>query len=413
VADQRRRCARTLLFTGKGGVGKTTTAAATALELASRGHRVVVTSADPAHSLADAFGVDLGDEPTEVAPRCHGQQVNALERMESSWAEIRTWLMEVFNWAGLSAVEAEELAVFPGFEELVALLEVDRLATCAEYDVVVVDCAPTAESVRLLSLPDILDWYMRRLFPASRRLTRLVGPVLSRVSDVPVAPSEVFDTAERFHRQLARVRDLLTDPTATSVRMVVTPERMVLAEARRTLTYLSLFGHHVDAVVVNRVLPGGHGDVFMDAWRAAQAEQLVAIEEAFAPLPLLTATHAPGEILGVEDLAAHGKAIWVDRDPLDDLSPGEHLRLEHRDGVAVLVMALPHVCGDDVDLADVGGHLAVAVGPYRRNLVLPDSLKGRGVDSARVQDGHLEVFFAPRSDGGRRRGRGDATLDAR
>ena len=387
--------ARVLLFTGKGGVGKTTTAAATALELAARGHRVVVTSADPAHSLSDALGVELGSDLRPVAPGCDAQQLDALERMESSWGEIREWLVQVFDWAGLSAVEAEELAVFPGFEELVALLEIDRLAQAGDHDVVVVDCAPTAESIRLLSLPDMLDWYMQRLFPASRRLTRLVGPVLSRFTDLPVAGAGVFDAGERFHRQLARVRDTLTDPAVTSVRIVVTPERMVVAEARRTHTYLSLFGYHVDAVVVNRILPEGGDDPFMASWRRAQCEQLEAIAEGFAPLPLVPAAHAHDEILGVEALRAHGRGIWEGCDPCDDLSPGRPLRLEHRDGAPVLVLELPNVDGSEVDLTQTGVDLAVSVGPYRRNIVLPDSLRGRQVDRARLLDGALEVTFLP------------------
>jgi arsenite-transporting ATPase len=385
--------ARVLLFTGKGGVGKTTTAAATALDLAERGHRVVVTSADPAHSLSDALGVPLGSEPSEVAPRCAAQQLDALERTASSWGEIRSWLVEVFDWAGLSAVESEELAVFPGFEELVALMEIERLVGAGEHDVVVVDCAPTAETIRLLSLPDVLDWYMRRLFPASRRLTRVVGPVLSRLTDLPVARGEVFDAADRFHRQLARVRDLLTDPATTSARIVVTPERMVVAEGRRTLSYLSLFGYHVDAVVVNRILPRDGDDPFLAGWRASQSEQLDALRAGFEPLPLVHAPLGSSEILGIDALAAHGRGIWEGRDPLADLSPGRPMRLEHRGHVPVLVLSLPHVEGGDLDLVESDGDLAVSVGPYRRNLVLPASLRGRAVQRARLADGELEIHF--------------------
>ena len=388
------RGVRVLLFTGKGGVGKTTTAAATALELAGRGHRVVVTSADPAHSLTDVFDTPLGSEPMEVAPGCEAQQLDALERMESSWGEIRAWLVEVFDWAGLSAVESEELAVFPGFEELVALMEIERLVAAGEHDVVVVDCAPTAETIRLLSLPDVLDWYMRRLFPASRRLTRIVGPVLSRLTDLPVARPEVFDAADRFHNQLARVRDLLTDPATTSARIVVTPERMVIAEGRRTLTYLSLFGYHVDAVVVNRILPEGGADPFLDRWRESQAEQLETLHRSFQPLATVSAALGATEIIGVEDLCEHGRAVWAELDPLDDLSPGSPMRLEHREGSPVLILSLPHVSGTEVDLVESRGDLAIAVGPYRRNLLLPASLRGRVVTRARLEAGQLEISFS-------------------
>jgi arsenite-transporting ATPase len=280
-----------------------------------------------------------------VAPDCWAQQLDALERMESSWGEIRSWLVEVMDWAGLSAMEAEELAILPGFEELVALLEIDRLAGCGRYDVVVVDCAPTAESIRLLSLPDLLSWYMDRLFPASRRLTRLVRPVLARVSDLPVASGEVFDAVERFHHHLEEVRRLLTDAERTSVRLVLTPERMSVAEARRTHTYLALFGYHVDAVVANRVLPPEGRGAFLTSMRAAQRVQLDCIDEAFAPLPVLRAAHAPGEVLGAGALLEHGRGLWAARDPLDDLCPGRGLELDHRDGVAVLSIELPRARG--------------------------------------------------------------------
>ena len=246
---------RVLLFTGKGGVGKTTTAAATALHLARAGSKVLVTSADPAHSLADSMGVELGSEPAEVRPRCWGQQLDARERLEQSWHEIRAWVLEVLDWAGVEAIEAEELAVIPGLDELFALTELDTLVRADEYDVIVVDCAPTAETIRLLSLPDILSWYMDRLFPASRRMSKVVGPVLGRLTSLPIADDTVFAAGQRFYDQLDGVRRILADPSATSARLVVNPERMVIAEARRTFTYLSLFGYQVDAVVVNRVLP--------------------------------------------------------------------------------------------------------------------------------------------------------------
>jgi arsenite-transporting ATPase len=354
---------------------------------------VALTSADPAHSLADALEVPLGSTPVEVAPDCWAQQLDALERMESSWGEIRSWLVEVMDWAGLSAMEAEELAILPGFEELVALLEIDRLAGCGRYDVVVVDCAPTAESIRLLSLPDLLSWYMDRLFPASRRLTRLVRPVLARVSDLPVASGEVFDAVERFHHHLEEVRRLLTDAERTSVRLVLTPERMSVAEARRTHTYLALFGYHVDAVVANRVLPPEGRGAFLTSMRAAQRVQLDCIDEAFAPLPVLRAAHAPGEVLGAGALLEHGRGLWAARDPLDDLCPGRGLELEHRDGVAVLSIELPGATAHEVEVGQSDTDLAVAVGPYRRNLALPDSLRHRPVRRARVRDGRLEVIF--------------------
>ncbi len=385
--------ARVLLFTGKGGVGKTTTAAATAMEIAARGHRVVVTSADPAHSLADVFDVELGGEPTEVAPLCRAQQVDVLERMERSWGDVRSWLVELLDWAGLSQLEAEELAVLPGLEELISLLEIESLARCGDHDVVVVDCAPTAETIRLLSLPDVLDWYIRRAFPASRRITRLVGPVLSRVSDVPLAGPAVFDSVERFHRQLTSVRELLTDHEVTTARIVVTPEEVVLAEARRTFAYLSMFGYHTDAVVVNRVLPRESSDPFMQRMIEAQAPLLRNLPETFHPLEVVESPHAGSEVIGAARLAEHGSVLWNGLDPLCDLAPGAPMSVRYHDDRPVLVMTLPNTASDQIDLTSVDGELAVALGPYRRSIALPVALRGRSVSRAEVSAGELRIEF--------------------
>jgi len=233
---------RILLFTGKGGVGKTTVAAATALLTARAGLRTIVCSTDPAHSLADAFDVPLGDAPTPIARGLHGQQLDARARLEDVWGSVREYVVTLLDWAGAGAVEAEELSVVPGLDEVFALADIREFATSGEYDVVVVDCAPTAETVRLLSLPDVLGWYMDRVFPATRSVTRAVRPLLSRVSTLPVAGDDVFGALRRFYDRLDGVRDLLTDGDVTSARIVVNAERVVLAEARRTYTYLSLFG---------------------------------------------------------------------------------------------------------------------------------------------------------------------------
>ena len=256
---------RVLLFTGKGGVGKTTTAAATALHCAERGARTIVLSTDPAHSLADAFDIDLASTPTPVVDGLWGQQLDAQERMEEAWSDIQSYLLEVFEWAGVEGIEAEELSVFPGLDEVFSLSDIKTYADSGEWDVIVVDCAPTAETIRFLSLPDILSWYMTRVFPASRRLNKVVSPLLSRVTNLPVAGDEVFGSARRFYDRLDGVRELLTDTERTSVRLVVNPERMVIAEARRTATYLALFGYGVDAVIANRLLP----DTITDPWFAA------------------------------------------------------------------------------------------------------------------------------------------------
>jgi arsenite-transporting ATPase len=384
---------RVLLFTGKGGVGKTTTAAATAVHLAASGRRVLVTSADPAHSLADSMDVELGSTPVEVLPRCWAQQLDARERLEESWSEIRDWMLSVLDWAGVAAIEAEELTIVPGLDELFALTELQSLVASARYDVIVVDCAPTAETIRLLSLPEILGWYMDRLFPASRRVSRVVGPVLTRLTSLPVADDAVFAAGQRFHEQLDGVRRILSDPLVTSARLVVNPERMVIAEARRTHTYLSLFGYQVDAVVVNRVLPDVATDPWLANWRRAQEEHLVAIEEGFAPLPVRRVEHAGNEVVGLDALRVVGEQLWAGVDPAASLVERQPLRLRHDGDDVVLSLDLPFVERGEIDLTRTADELFIAVGPHRRSLVLPDSLRRRDICSANLADGCLEVCF--------------------
>lgn len=386
---------RVLLFTGKGGVGKTTVAAATALRCAEAGLRTVVLSTDPAHSLADAFGAELGDQPTEVAPHLWGQQLDAQDRMEDSWDEIQGWLREVFDWAGADAIEAEELSVVPGLDELFALADIKAFARSDDWDVVVVDCAPTAETIRLLSLPDVLAWYMERLFPVTRRLNRMVGPVLSRVTSLPVAGDDVFSATRRFYDRLDGVREVLTDPELTSVRLVVNPERMVIAEARRTHTYLSLYGYRVDAVVANRLLPASVQDPWFDRWKALQAEHLATIESGFAPLPVLRSELAEAEVVGIDALRSFGEALWHGRAPTDSLHEADPLevRRDDRGDGFVLSLALPFAGRDELDVGRHGEELLVRVGPYRRAIVLPDSLRRRTVTEAALRDGRLVVRF--------------------
>ena len=385
---------RVLLFTGKGGVGKTTTAAATALRCADAGLRTLVMSTDPAHSLADAFDVPLGPLPTEVTEGLWGQELDAQERMEDSWGDIQEYLMEVFNWAGIDAIEAEELAVFPGLDEVFSLSDIKTHAGSGEWDMLVVDCAPTAETIRFLSLPDILAWYMERLFPVSRRVNKAISPVLKRVTSLPVAGDSVFAAGRRFYERLDGVRELLTDPAVTSVRLVVNPERMVIAEARRTYTYLSLFGYRVDAIVANRMLPDEITDPWFKKWRELHAEHLATIESSFAPLPVLRVELAGDELVGADRLREFASAVYGDLDAAAVLHEGETLKVTRRAGAYHLTLQLPFADHDDLDVGRKDDELLIRVGPYRRALLLPDSLRRRTITDATLRQGKLRVVFA-------------------
>jgi arsenite-transporting ATPase len=391
---------RILLFTGKGGVGKTTVAAATALASAERGMRTIVLSTDPAHSLADAFDLPLGSEPTPVAERLWGQQLDAQRRLEEAWGDLRAYVTDVLGWVGLDEVTAEELTVVPGLDEVFALSDIKTHATSGEWDVIVVDCAPTAETLRLLSLPEVLSWYLARIFPVSRAVAGAIRPVVSRMTTLPVPSDDVFEATRRFALRLDGVRDVLADGSRTTARLVVNPERMVVAEARRTYTYLSLFGYRTDAVVVNRLLPQAVSDPWFRQWRATHAEHLETIAAAFAPLPLLRAELAAEEVVGRDRLRRFADRLYAEVDPVAVLHEGEPLRVvAGEDGQRVLSLQLPLAQPEDLDVGRRDGELLVRVGSWRRAMMLPDSLNRRPTAGARLVGDRLEITFGAPSGG--------------
>jgi arsenite-transporting ATPase len=384
---------RILLFTGKGGVGKSTVAAGTAALAAASGKRTLVLSTDAAHSLADAFGVTVGPEPEQVAPGLFVHQVDAQLRFEQSWAEIQGYLLRVLEVAGMDPVAAEELTVIPGAEEVLALLELRQHALSDEWDVIVVDCAPTAETLRLLALPEALGWYMTRVFPVERRVVRALKPVLSRAAGVPMPDDDVFAAVERLHAEIDQVRTLLTGRDA-SVRLVLTPEQVVLAEARRSYTTLSLFGYRVDGVVANRVFPGDGADPWRAGWVTAQASVLEQVADSFADVEVWHSEYRPSEPVGLAALADLGRQVYGDRDPLAVPEGQEPFRVTRTTDGAVMHLRLPFVGRADVDLARDGDDLVVTVASYRRLLTLPAGLARHRVAGARVDGGELQVRFA-------------------
>jgi arsenite-transporting ATPase len=389
---------RVILFTGKGGVGKTTAAAATAAFAAARGRKTLVLSTDHAHSLSDALGRDLGPEPTEVDTGLYGQHVDTQRRFERAWQEVQGYLRTVLDAAGVDPVEAEELTVLPGAEEVLALLEVRDQARSGRWDVVIVDCAPTAETLRLLALPEALSWYVDRVFPLQRRLVRSLKPALTRLAGVPMPEDRVFAALERLHRELAEVRTVLTAPGSASVRLVLTPEAVVVAEARRTLTTLCLYGYRVDAVIANRVFPEFAGDAWRAGWVAAQRHQLDEVAASFAPLPIHTALYRGSEPLGLTELEDLATDMYGAADAFAPASGREPLSVDRDGDEFELTLTLPYVEVADVDLARSGDELVVTVGGHRRVLALPSALRRCTVVGAELRGGKLRVRFRPDPD---------------
>ena len=389
---------RILLFTGKGGVGKSTVAAGTAALAAAEGRRTLVLSTDPAHSLADAFGAEVGPEPTPVAECLFVQQVDAQLRFEQSWSEIQRYLLSVLDVAGVDPLAAEELTVIPGAEEVLALLELRLHALSGEWDVIVVDCAPTAETLRLLALPEALGWYMNRVLPVERRVVKALKPVLTRAAGVPMPGDTVFDAVERLHAELDEVQSLLSGDGA-SVRLVLTPESVVLAEARRSYTTLSLYGYRVDGVVANRVFPAGGGDDWRTGWVNAQDRVLAEAAQSFTGLPIWRSVYRTAEPVGVPALTDLARELYDGDDPLAAPRGSDPFRVSRNDRGAVLRLALPNVTRAEVDLARHGDDLVVTVGSYRRLLTLPAGLSRHRIAGARVDEGELQVRFEATGSG--------------
>lgn len=388
---------RIVLVTGKGGVGKTTVAAATAVHAARHGHRTLVLSTDAAHSLGDVLGVPLGHEVSTVGPRLQAQQLDGRRRLEESWGDIRGYLVELLGWAGADAIDAAELSSLPGLDEVFALENLRDHAASGAHDLIVVDCAPTAETLRLLALPEILEWYLERVFPTHRRLAKLTRPVLRRATSMPLADDALFESFSQFTARLDGVKDLLADRTVTSARLVTTAEQVVVAETRRTYAYLSLFGYAVDALVVNRLVDASHPGAFFDEWRERQERALDMLEETFAAVTRLEGALEASELVGVDRLAVLGKQLYGDADPAAHLGPGHPgLRFDREGDTVTLRVPLPGLDGIDIKVARTEHDLVVTAGAHRRLVPLPDGLRSWRGRSARRNGADLEVEFVER-----------------
>jgi arsenite/tail-anchored protein-transporting ATPase len=389
---------RIVLFTGKGGVGKTTTASATALRLADRGVKTLLLSTDSAHSLGDALDTALGNEPAEVVRGLWAAHIDTQRRFEAAWHDVQQFLLDMLARGGVDPITAEELTVLPGVEEVLALLAVREFAVDGNWDVLVVDCAPTAETLRLLALPEALGWYLQKVFPAHRRLARGMRPIAAMIGRGEVIPPDsLFEALLRLSDELASVRDLLADSAVTSVRLVLTPESVVAAEARRTFTALALYGYCVDLVIANRVFPPGR-DAFRQAWARAQQAQLAELRESFAGLPVRELPYLPVEPVGVAQLRAIADALYGAAPGTDPAASGatpELMTVDTEGEEFVLRMWLPLVERAAVDAARAGDDLVLTVAGHRRVLTLPSVLRRCQVVGGEFADRQLRVRFRP------------------
>lgn len=381
---------RIVVITGKGGVGKTTIAAATAHRAASCGHRTLVVSTDSAHSLGEVLDAKLGASPSVVAERLDAAHVDGRHELSTTWREIARYMHEALGWSDLDRLHVEELALLPGFDQLLALARIRQLADEDRWDAMVIDCAPSADSLRLLSLPETVGWYLDRLVGRAGVLGRWVRRRVEQSLPIPTPTDAFIQSLYQLNDQLMALRDLL-NPRDTSARIVVTPERVVINEARRLLAYLALYGYAVDAVVVNKLLDD---DVAAACgWLDAQCRYRAAIDEAFSPIPRLGAPLCNEEPAGADRLAELGHVIYDTSDPMDRFAPGAAIEILTHGAESLVRVPVGGVDRADIDLALDGDELLVTLGAHRRAVRLPDALSGHEVTGASVVDGHLEVVF--------------------
>ncbi len=392
---------RILLYTGKGGVGKTTIAAGTGMVLASRGLRTLVMSVDSAHSLFDAFDLDvkLTDKnrgnPLPVADNLWIQEVDVTEEIKRHWRDISGYVTTLLSVTGVEEVLAEELAIFPGMEEVSALLHVNRYAREEAFDVLILDCAPTGESLRFVSIPPTLDWYMKKLFKIQRSMLKVARPVAAKVTSIPLPPERYFDNVQSLAEKLDGVDALLKDPQKTTVRLVTNPEKIVLRETQRAFMYFGLYGFTVDAVIVNRILPAAVEDPFFNHWKATQEKFVEEAHRYFDPVPIWPLNLQRDQIVGRSGLEEIGRTLYAGIDPALSYRTQAPYRYQKRNGAYTLVLDLPFISKEEIELAVAASDLIIRVGNVRHHIPVPRTLSGFSPAGARVEQGRLTVLFEP------------------
>jgi arsenite-transporting ATPase len=384
---------RIILYSGKGGVGKTSLSAATAVRAARLGHRVLVVSTDAAHSLADALAVPVGGTPTRIENNLDALEIDVNLELSSHWGEIQDWLTRFMTFQGISDAVAEELAILPGMDELFSLLKVRAFAQAGTYDVIVIDCAPTGETVRMLAVPEMLNFYFKRIFPIQRTVLKSVRPVARRVTDLPLPSDGVMAAVKGLHEQLEGMGPLLKDPKRSSIRIVLNPERMVINESQRLATYLGLFGFPVDAVIANRLLPREARVGYLAGWYDIQRGHLAQARHTFEPLPFFEARLFDREMVGVDLLGEFAREVFGDEDPTRVFYQDRPMEVKREGRGYALYIRLPFASKEGIQVFTHGEELVVQVENQRRHVLLPRTLAGRQLQGAVFAEQRLRVVF--------------------
>lgn len=382
-----------IIYTGKGGVGKTSVAAATGVKLANDGVKTLVISTDLAHSLADSYEVNLTHKPTQVMENLWAEELNPQTELEERWDNIYKYMVSFFKVMGIQDILAEELAVLPGIEELFSLLEIHRHHQTGEFEAIILDCPPTASTLRLLSTFDVLGWYMERFFKIKRRGVKFMRTFTSSIMEVPLPDDDVFDAVAEIYGKMEVTKDLLADPKTTSIRIVMNPEQMVMNESQRAYTYLNLYGFNVDAVVVNKLLPEDLPGDFYANWSRRQQENLEMIREIFTPLRIFNLPLISDELKGMKNLKLISKHLYSGENPLDSFIEIKPMELVKESEGYHLKVYMPFLDKKKFDLFQKGVQIILTVGSYKRKIILPQVLSNKNVVKARYRDQYLHLYF--------------------
>jgi len=396
---------RIIMFAGKGGVGKTSISSATGLRAAEMGHRTLIMSLDIAHSLSDIFALDKGlvDQnkgmPVKIEDRLWIQELDIQEEIQRNWSDVYKYIVSLFNTTGFDEILAEELAVLPGMEEVSSLLYINRYVQEDDFDVIILDCAPTGESLRFISIPGTLEWYIRKIFKIQRRVVSYIRPVARRFYGVPLPEDDYFKALENLFERLEGIDGILTDPSITTVRLVVNPEKIVLKETQRTFLYFSLYKMCIDAIIMNRILPQTIEERYFDDWKESQSRYLKLADEYFSPVPILPVSLLQSEPLGKENLTKLGADIYGEHDPTQHFYHDQPYEFRQMNGQFVIRIKLPFISKEAIELNRLPEEMIVRVGEFKKHILLPRHVSAYENVKAKMDGAYLDIIFGGKKDG--------------
>ncbi|KJS84742.1 MAG: arsenic ABC transporter ATPase [Peptococcaceae bacterium BICA1-8] len=389
---------RIILYTGKGGVGKTSIAAATAVKSAKKGIKTLVVSTDPAHSLGDCLDIKLSNEPVEISKNLWAQEIDVIHEVEEGWGKVQKYLTELFTSKAVKDITTQELTVFPGMEDLLSLLRILKYYKEDRFDVIIIDCAPTGETLALLSFPEMLRWWMEKLFPIKKKAIKMVGPIAESILKIPMPSGQVLDEIDNMYYQLDEMKKIFSDREITSIRIVVNPEKMVIKEAQRSFTYLNIYDFNVDAVIVNRVIPENVTDNYFKVWKDIQAKYKVDITESFMPIPIFYAPLFETEVVGMTMLNRMAVEVFKEEDPIEIKYNGRAQKVEKDGDDYIFGIVMPFMDKKDLSLNQKGDQLIIKAGSIKRNITLPRTLLDFSIKRAKFEDEMLKIWFGRDND---------------